>query len=152
MAALKSSSEEAALRRKTVQQAFRYGWRAYTYLYYRIYAENLRIGEKSDLPQWNAMFGISALSGLNIMTLVVWSLSVIGVHLSQNSEAKAIIVSGGTIWIYVNYRLLVRNGRYRDIAKAFANESRSKKRIHTILCWIYVVATFASIGIAAELA
>src|SRR6476661_2690546 len=45
-------------------------YRAFTYLYYRIYAWNVRTWGESDVPQFNALFGVSFLVFLNILSVL----------------------------------------------------------------------------------
>src|SRR5882672_2154348 len=100
--------------------------RGYKYLYYRIYAWNLRMWGESDLPQFNALFGVSFLIFLNIMTLLDLVDLCAGRHVVPFSRPTVI----GTVLvvIVIGYFILVHNGKYRTIAKEFSNETPAQRR------------------------
>ena len=116
-------------------------YRGYKYLYYRIYAWNLRTWGESDLPQYNALFGVSFLIFLNIMSF----LTAIEVCTGRRFTLSrlAVIAMGGTLMV-TGYLLLVHNGKYRRIAKEFSDESPTQRKRRLIAAVIYVTLTFAT--------
>ncbi|MDG5800164.1 hypothetical protein QA597_07370 [Marinilabiliaceae bacterium ANBcel2] len=52
----------------------------YRYLYYRLYSWNLKTWGEKDLPQWNALFGVSFMMFLNL-GLLGFLLQLLGVNI-----------------------------------------------------------------------
>jgi len=118
-------------------------YKAIKYLYYRIYDWNLRAWGESDLPQYNAIIGISFFIWLNLITVVIAIEALIKSEYLvsiPNSEyyAGAILLT----LILMNCFLLVRNGKYLTIAEEFKKENPSQKRKRLILIWLYIVGSF----------
>lgn len=139
----KNNSEGADVKRKAVLGMFHSAWRAYTYIYYRIYAANLRVAGESDLPQWNAMFGVSALLFMNVVTVVspidfIWNSRVIfNAPLWHGLLLLAVIG-------FCSYLGLIRRERYIGIADGFSKESSIERKRHTWFCWIYASVSVIS--------
>ena len=115
----------------------------YTYLYYRLYAWNLRRWGKNDLPQWNAMYCVAFLSLMNIVTLVL----LVSAATYWNAifhAPKYVVLGSSMVWLVVNYYLLVSGGKYRKFEIQFANENQSRGRLNMLFCWIYVVVSFGA--------
>lgn len=51
----------------------------YKYLYYRLYSWNLKTWGESNLPHWNALFGVSFMMFLNLSTMIL-SLGFFGIN------------------------------------------------------------------------
>src|SRR5712692_10392651 len=112
---------------------------AYKYLYYRIYAWNLRMWGESDLPQFNALFGVSALILMNIITLVTAFEVFTGQRLSLS---RAGVIGGGLALIAIGYFLLVHGGKYRKIAKEFDKETQSQRSKTGVRPAIFAISGF----------
>ena len=111
----------------------------YKYLYYRIYAWNLRVWGESDLPQFNALFGVSFLVFVNMMTL----LTAIEVTTGKRfSISRATTIGTAFAMIVIGYFLLVHNSKYLTIAKEFSGETSAQKKLRFAACVIYVILTF----------
>jgi len=96
---------------------------------------------ESDLPQFNALFGVSALILMNIITLVTAFEVFTGQRLSLN---RAGVIGGGLALIAIGYFLLVYGGKYQKIAKEFGRETQSQRNWRLIACVFYVALTFVS--------
>lgn len=125
--------------------------RLYKYLYYRLYSWNLKTWGESDLPQWNALFGVSFMMFLNL-GLVGLLLQFFGVNVFLRSELpKKELITLMLCLFIVNYFLFIHKGTYRSIAKELKKEPPQKRRINTILLWLYVTLSFALFAFGAIL-
>lgn len=119
-------------------------FRFYKYLYYRIYTWNLKTWGTSDLPQYNAMFGISFFMFLNISFLFGLMQINIGHYIKPDDNLyKLIVVLLGIMLFIINYFLFVNNKKYERIAIEFTNEASSKRKKNTILILLYITLSFA---------
>lgn len=123
----------------------------YRYLYYRLYSWNLKRWGEKDLPQWNALFGVSFMMFLNL-GLVGLLLQAFGLNIFQRDELpkKELIVLMVGLFI-LNYFLFIRNGNYLSIVKELKKESSNKRKASTFLIWLYVVLSFSLFAFGAIL-
>jgi hypothetical protein len=120
-------------------------YRAYKYLYYRIYAWNLRAWGESDLPQYNALFVVTILVGMNLLTIPTAIDAFTGGNIMPNTNATRIgffLVFGAVM--AVGYFCLVHKENFKTIAKEFASESLTQRRIRLLAVWIYLIGSFAA--------
>lgn len=115
----------------------------YKYLYYRLYSWNLKTWGANDLPQWNALFGVSFMMFLNL-GLVGLLLQAFGMNIFQRDELpkKELIIIMVGLFI-INYFLFIRKDNYLTITKELKREAKQKRRINTYLIWLYVILSFA---------
>jgi len=116
--------------------------RVLRYLYYRVYAWNLRMWGESDLPQFNALFGVSVLVYLNILTVLAAIDVLAGRHVVALSRTVA--VGMGVTLMVIGYFLLVHKDKYRRIAKELNGETSTQRKKRLIACLLYVALTFVS--------
>ncbi|MGD9929454.1 MAG: hypothetical protein AB7U05_05515 [Mangrovibacterium sp.] len=115
----------------------------YRYLYYRLYSWNLKTWGEKDIPQWNALFGVSFMMFLNL-GLVGLLLQAFGMNIFQRNELpkKELIVIMVGLFI-LNYFLFIHKGNYLTITKELKKETLKKRQANTFLIWLYVVLSFA---------
>ena len=115
----------------------------YKYLYYRLYSWNLKTWGENDLPQWNALFGVSFMMFLNL-SLVGLLLQAFGMNIFQRDELpkKELIIIMIGLFI-INYFLFIRKDNYLTITKELKREAKQKRKINTYLIWLYVILSFA---------
>jgi hypothetical protein len=123
----------------------------YRYLYYRLYSWNLKAWREKDLPQWNALFGVSFMMFLNL-GLVGLLLQTFGMNIFQRNELpkKELIVIMVGILI-LNYFLYIQKGKYLTITKELKKETLKKRKTNTYLIWLYVVLSFTLFAFGAIL-
>ena len=121
----------------------------YKYLYYRLYAWNLKTWGLQDIPQWNALLGVSAMIFLNLFT-IAGVLDILGTNIIDNLSKNEIIVIINIILV-INYFWLVHNGRYKRIAEKYKDEPKNKRLRNAILLWLYVIMSFVIISFVAIL-
>jgi hypothetical protein len=114
--------------------------RIYTYLYYRLYAWNLRTWGQSDGPQYNALYGVSFMMLINL-ALVGILLLLVGVgHFSGEVPMVETLTAAFAI-LGLNYFRLVRGRRYETIAKSYDGEPNETRFRNAVLLWVYAVAS-----------
>lgn len=116
-----------------------YHW--YQYLYYRLYWWNLKTWGESDMPQYNALLGVTFLVYLNLFALIVFFGEMIGANV-VNSIGNIYIAIVGVIGCTMNYFLFLYQKQYLQIAEKFSGESVKERRMKALLLWCYVVLSF----------
>jgi len=117
--------------------------RLYKYLYYRLYTWNLKTWGENDLPQWNALFGVSFMMFLNL-GLFAFFFHFMGFNIFLRNELpkKELVIIMLSLFI-LNYFLFIHKGKYKAIKKEFIKDSPQKRKMNTVLLWLYVVFSFA---------
>jgi len=115
----------------------------YRYLYYRLYSWNLKTWGEKDLPQWNALFGVSFMMFLNL-SLLGLLLQFLGVNIFLRDELpkKELIIIMLSLFV-INYFLFIHKSNYRSIVKELKKEPLEKRKTNTIFIWLYVILSFA---------
>lgn len=107
--------------------------RAYRYIYYRIYAWNLRTWGKQDLPQFNTCLGLAFLSLLNLLSFLlllgVWALP------------KSAILVAFVVSLLAHYQYFVRSDRYLDLEREFTSSPLFTPSAGLLLVWGYVAGS-----------
>jgi len=115
----------------------------FRYLYYRLYSWNLKTWGENDLPQWNALFGVSFMMFLNLGLLgLLLQLLGVNIFLCNELPKKELIIIMLSLFV-LNYFLFVHKGNYRSISKELKKESPKKRKTNTFLLWTYVILSFA---------
>lgn len=115
----------------------------YKYLFYRLYSWNLKTWGENDLPQWNALFGVSFMMFLNL-GLFGLLLQFFGVNIFLRNELpkKEVVIIMLSLFV-LNYFLFIHKGNYRSITKELKKESPKNRRANTVLIWLYFVLSLA---------
>jgi hypothetical protein len=94
--------------------------RVYRYIYYRIYAWNLRLWGKEDLPQYNACLGLALVSIANLFTLLI-ALDMLGIKLtgSLKQSLKPTILALLSASFLAHHQYFVRSRRYLRLEAEF---------------------------------
>ena len=117
---------------------------AYKYLYYRIYSWNLRKWGEIDVPQFNALLGVTFLVYLNIITLLIAIQLICRFRILEQIKLSKIHAIVGIIAIgLINYFIFLYNSKYKQLAKQFKKKTEIEKKRRFLCCSIYVVFTFA---------
>ncbi len=122
----------------------------YRYLYYRLYSWNLKTWGESDLPQFNALFGVSFMMFVNI-GFIAGILDVLGLRIFVEDTPKNEIIFTMLVILVANYFWLVHNGKYKQIAKELKKEPKNKRTRNVILLWLYVIVSFVVVSFVAIL-
>ena len=114
----------------------------YKYLYYRLYSWNLRKWGEKDLPQWNALLGVSFMMFQNLFVMILL-LQYLGINipLPQKTPVIEIIVLMAGFFA-VNYFWFMHKNKFYRIAAEFNREDARKRKKRTLLLWTYLVLSF----------
>jgi len=108
-----------------------------------LYSWNLKTWGEKDLPQWNALFGVSFMMFSNLC-LAGLLLQALGFNIFLRNELPKLEIGIIMLFLYiVNYFQFIDKGNYRLITKELKKESQKKRRTNTILLLIYVILSFA---------
>ena len=114
----------------------------YRYLYYRLYSWNLKTWGEKDIPQWNALYGVSFMMFLNLGLLgLLLQLLGVNVFLRDELPKRELVIIMISLFV-LNYFLFVHKGNFRSIEKELKKESPEKRWANTILIWLYVILSF----------
>ena len=102
----------------------------YKYLYYRIYSWNLRTWGESDVPEYNALFGVSFLAFLNIMSLFTAIELVTGLRIIDDSRMGKLFWFVAFLGVLVaNYFLLVVEAGINRLQGSSVAKRQSKREL-----------------------
>jgi hypothetical protein len=114
----------------------------YRYLYYSLYSWNLKTWGKRDRPEWNALFGVSAMIFFNII-LICLIPDLFGIDMLFKYEiSNKIIIAISLIILGLNYYIFLYRKKYELLKKEFSDESIKKRSRNILLLWVYVILTF----------
>ena len=107
-------------------------FKAYKYLFYRIYSWNLRIWGKSDAPEYNTIVGLTVLVLFNIICIISLLEILLKVIIFKPNEIPIIYyLLIFTIMYGINYFIFIFKKRYEKIVKEFKNEPSKKRNRNT---------------------
>lgn len=144
----------------------------YRYLYYRIYAWQLKKYGAADLPQLKALSGVSILMCANLLiipsTLLLFGIDffktnepsraknifdyLLGNATSGEYQKMALLVLLFIIIGVINYFLFIHKGIYLAIGDKYKHESTGIKNKKTFLLWLYVIMSILAPVILAFIA
>ncbi len=99
---------------------------------------------KSDIPEWNAVLGVTFMMFINLFALgllfqYVGIIVIIGGGTPVSKEIVLCVFSG---LCGLNYFLFMHSGKYILITKELEKESTKKRRKNSILLWLYTILSF----------
>lgn len=119
-------------------------WRAYKYVYYWLYTWNRSLWGDSDVPQFNAITGMS----LSLLALLFSILSLFyilfDIRLILNEIPKTVLFIFFNIVLGIHYFLFMHRNKYKKIEQEFKNESKEERKSKGR--WVLVYA-FGSLGL-----
>ena len=119
----------------------------FRYLYYRLYSWNLKKWGESDVPEGNALIGVTFMMLINIFFLV-HLIAVFGLYdLYDHWRNTNDIYLWGFVYfglLLINYRWLVHDRKYLQLPKKYEGESKHQRRRKMIFLWLYVVISFVA--------
>jgi hypothetical protein len=114
----------------------------YKYLYYRLYSWNLKTWGVKDLPQWNALFGVSFMMFINLGLLGLL-LQAIGINIFMRAELPKTELTIIMVGLFIlNYFIFIRKSNYLTITKELKRETNQNRKTNTYLIWLYVILSF----------
>ncbi len=113
--------------------------RMYRYLFFRIYRWGLRVHGPEDVPEFNAILGLSVLAVMNVLNILMAAELASG-RGPKIEISKFIGVAVGATFLLLHFVYLVRGGRVEQICKEF--EDQPPTTTATFFTWAYPLASF----------
>jgi len=115
----------------------------YKYLFYRLYIWNLKKWGEEDVPQWNALLGVTFMMYANILTMLHVFLQFfdINIFMLEQTPKKEIVILFVSL-IVINFFIFIFRNKYLSIVSELKAESKKKKQINLIFLWLYVILSF----------
>ena len=112
--------------------------RMYRYLFFRIYRWGLRVHGPEDVPEFNAILGLSSLALMNVLNILMAAELASG-RGPKIEISKFIGVAVGATFLLLHFVYLVRGGRVEQICKEF--EDQPPTPTATFVTWAYPLAS-----------
>ena len=117
-------------------------FRAYKYVYYRIYDWNLRTWGQKDRPHDNAVLGVAMLTLFNLFSVfailqILTDIDFLSIG-SLPVEYLAIFVIAH---MSLHYLLLFYKKRYKQIIAEFSQESKEDYKRGTVWVLVYIIGS-----------
>lgn len=112
----------------------------FNHIFYRVHCWNIKVIKEKDFPVLSAYLTISALLGINILSIIFMFL----VYVIKNPQ---LYPTWGN-WIIVvfslvpNYYIFINKKKYKKILDESENLDKTEKRKKDIISIIYVLLTF----------
>lgn len=100
---------------------------------------------KRDVPEWNAIYGLSFFMFLNIYTVLMIALAVVDEPLPElNSlKSKAVLIAFAVLILLTNYISFVRKRKYKTLVIEFGDKTKAQRIKGTYSLLVYVIVSFA---------
>lgn len=116
----------------------------YKYIYYRLYTWNLKKWGKIDGPEWNALFGISIMMFLNLMTLSLL-LDALGlINYWGIIHIREIVIVVSLSILAANYFCFLHKKKCLKIIKLYKQETTTERHRNTVIIWFYFFVSVLS--------
>jgi len=112
----------------------------YRFIFYRIYAWGRRAHGLGDLPEYNAILGLSMLATMNAFSIVMAAQLVSGDG-AVGANAKFIAVAVWLAFLVLHFLFLLRGDRVQRISEEF--EDQPSTSTATALAWTYPIGSLA---------
>ncbi|KKC50447.1 hypothetical protein [Porphyromonas gulae] len=120
----------------------------FEYMYYRLYAWNLRKWKKSDYPEGNALIGVSFVMSMNValVLLVLEYAGVIRIMFGEEHQdhRKVLAISIYVISLLISYFHFCRKKKYRKLVQKYAHESKKERFWKTLILWLFFLFSLFS--------
>jgi len=108
----------------------------YKYLFYRLYSWNLKTWGESDMPHWNALYGVTFIMFLNIYFIALIIDKFVFDILDENIS-KSKIIAATSFVLLINYFIFLHKKKYKIIVQEYNGESQKTRKIKAILLWLF---------------
>lgn len=101
---------------------------------------------ENDMPQYNAMFGVTLLLFLNLISIPTVIEAGTGrrlITLPELPQTTLLVIVTG--FMVPHYLLLVHRDKYKEIVKQFNREKEKERRRGSLFVWAYIVLTVAAL-------
>ena len=120
----------------------------FEYMYYRLYAWNLKKWKKSDCPEGNALIGVSFVMLMNValVLLVLEYAGVIRIMFGEEHQdhRNVLAISIYIISLLIKYFRFYRKKKYRKLVQKYAHESKKKRFWKALILWFFFLFSLFS--------
>lgn len=117
-------------------------YKAYRYVFYRIYAWQLKKYSDTHPSEIAAMTGIFLVTSLNVISipgLIEMFTSTRVLTITEITRLE--MLPGVLLFLAIHYFILVFREKYKEIVKEFETETKEQRHKRGIYFWIYIIAT-----------
>lgn len=118
-------------------------WKNYKYVFYWLYTWQRKLWGDNDLPEYNAILGMSLSFNMIIYLIIILLELTFGIKVPINKVEKPAILFSGFIILLIHYFLFIYKRKYVQIDKELNNENAQERRKKGLLVLLYI---FGSIG------
>ena len=108
------------------------------FIFFRIYRWGRRVHGLRDLPEYNAIFGLSMLATMNVFSVVMAAELATG-RGGANENAKFIAAAVWVAFLVLHFLYLLRGGRVEQVCEEF--EDQPPTSAATFVGWAYPLAS-----------
>lgn len=121
---------------------FKMIWKTYKYIYYWLYTWNKGLWGENDIPEFNAIIGMSLSLCCCYGSLAVIVDLISGISIMPE-VSEVYIGAFALVFLYVHYLCLVRGGKYKKIENEFKSESKRERKRKGIWVLLYAFGSIA---------
>lgn len=116
---------------------------AYRYLYFRIYDWNLRTWGANDMPQYNALIGVTILVFLALFDLALLIEVNLRISLLDSAGIGKLHVVAILLFLgAINYLIFIRNENFSRLKEVFSAETDKQRLWRLGYCLAFVAVDF----------
>jgi hypothetical protein len=93
----------------------------YRFIFYRIYDWGRRVHGLGDLPEYNAILGLSMLATMNVFSLAM-AVELASGRAASRGDAKYVAVALWLAFLVLHFMYLLRGGRVEQIREEFEDQ------------------------------
>lgn len=117
-------------------------YRAYKYTFYKLYIWYLNTFGKRASPQDSAMLIITALTFINILTVLAILQGITGINFMTIGEWPVeYLLLLAFIYMAIHHFILLYNKRYKNIIHEFEVETEEQRKKGTLWVVLYIIGT-----------
>jgi uncharacterized membrane protein len=110
----------------------------YRFIFYRIYDWGRRAHGLGDLPEYNAILGLSMLATMNVFSIAM-AVELASGRGASGDAAKYVAVALWLVFLALHFMYLLRGGRVEQIREEF--EDQRSTAAANALTWAYPVVS-----------
>ena len=118
-------------------------WQTYKYIYYWLYTWQRKLWGKYDVPEFNAVVGMS-LSFLAIFfSLIALMYIIAGIEIIPDNIPKIEMTVFLLCILGIHYFMFMYKGKYKEIEKEFKKESKKERKKKGVWVLLYAFGSLA---------
>ena len=118
-------------------------WQTYKYAYYWLYSWNKGLFGERDVPEWNAMLGLSMSVFCNIVTVLLFSHTFFGITLIPKGKFKDFLIPTIFFLLILNFIFFIFKKKYLRIEQEFKTEPLTERKRKGKWVILYAFGSYA---------